>query len=173
MDIKATVQEFDQFLFEHQQAFSAVIIGGAALSLLKIISRVTNDIDVVNPKSLPLVVGQLAKEFAKRNHLPEGWLNCAPADVVSYLPKGWENRTEKIYKGKKLTLITLGRMDLILTKCWAYCDRQRDLDDLVAMSLTKEEIKKAHIWLKPLDQNPGWPDYVDQVMAALSKACGY
>jgi hypothetical protein len=171
MNIPDIIEKFDRYLNEHHQNFSAIIVGGAALSLLRVTSRVTNDIDVLNPNVLPEKVGLLTKEFALQNNLPESWINCGPSDVSTFLPEGWMARTRKIFSGKNLELITLGHGDLILTKCWAYCDRQRDLEDIVAMSPTINELKAAREWLKPLDSHPGWPDYVDKAMSILEKSC--
>ena len=169
MDIQDVALKFDQFLHDNDSSFHAVVIGGAALSLLKVISRVTNDIDVLEPKTLPKKVDQLAKEFAISHHLPPNWLNCGPADVMDYLPKGWQSRTQKIFDGKNLKLKTLGRQELLMTKCWAYCDRERDLDDIIALRPSKDELIKIREWLKPLDANPQWPEYVDKIVAKLEK----
>jgi hypothetical protein len=40
---------FDDFLFWKKKQFSAVVIGGGALSLLDIITRETQDIDILDP----------------------------------------------------------------------------------------------------------------------------
>ncbi len=171
MNIKEVIKNFDKFLHEHDESFSATIIGGAALTLLKVTSRTTHDVDILNPKTIPDKISQLSKEFAMKNNLPENWLNCGPADVVNYLPKDWEKHTRKVFEGESMELTTLGRKELIMTKCWAYCDRERDLDDIIALSPTKQELKETREWLKPLDANPGWPEYVDKAMTKLEQAC--
>ena len=43
MIVKETLQQFDKFLFKRGLRFEAVVIGGAALDLLGVISRPTKD----------------------------------------------------------------------------------------------------------------------------------
>ncbi len=45
------------------------------------------------------------------------------------LPIGWEERLVTLHIGKAVTLKTLGRLDLLMTKLFAMCDRQQDIDD--------------------------------------------
>ncbi len=173
MDVLSVIQKFDQFLEENgHMTFEATIVGGAALTLLKLISRATNDVDILYPKQLPSSIRNAAEAFAKENHLPLEWLNCGPAESATYLPKGWDQRLENVFQGKCLRLVTLGRIELLMTKCWAYCDRERDLPDIVALKPTSSELDKIEAWLKPLDANPDWPSYVVKIFLSLRKECG-
>ena len=63
MDPKTVIAEFDQFLAIRSLHFEAVIIGGAALALLGIISRQTRDCDILDP-IVPDNILNAAKEFA-------------------------------------------------------------------------------------------------------------
>jgi hypothetical protein len=45
-----TIEAFDRFLRDQGLRFDAVVIGGAALSLLGVVSRPTKDVDILVPK---------------------------------------------------------------------------------------------------------------------------
>jgi len=64
MEITDLFQKFDQFLLQKQQSSSAIIIGGAALNLLGVVSRYTRDCDVLDPV-IPVDIIKSSKEFAK------------------------------------------------------------------------------------------------------------
>ena len=89
------------------------------------------------------------------------------AKLVEDLPAGWQQRTQPLYAGKHLELSTLGRVDLIRAKFWAMCDRMRDLEDVVALAPTDEEIELAANWVVPLDGNPKWSRHVATNVALL------
>ncbi len=44
------IEAFDRFLRDRGLQFDAVVIGGAALSLLGVVSRPTKDVDILVPK---------------------------------------------------------------------------------------------------------------------------
>ena len=159
------IPAFDQFLGHKGLNFTAIAIGGAALSVLGIVSRHTRDLDVLAP-AIPEGVQNAAVEFAHRHALSEDWLNTGPSSLTRDLPAGWQERTQPLYAGKHLELSTLSRLDLIRAKLWAMCDRMRDLEDLVALAPSDQEINLAAAWVIPLDGNPNWPDHV-QVNVAL------
>lgn len=167
MEVVDVVKRFDEYLTARNYTFEATVVGGAALTLLQVISRVTNDIDIITPGQLPAFIQKAAEDFAIDEQLPVGWLNCGPADVGRFLPVGWESRCRSVYDGVSLRLITLGRLEMLMTKCWAYCDRERDLQDIVALRPSAEEIDVIVQWLLPLDANPGWPAYVEKLFSAL------
>jgi hypothetical protein len=53
MDSRNLLERFDLFLEELGVGFEAIVVGGAALNLLGVISRTTKDCDVLDPKSRP------------------------------------------------------------------------------------------------------------------------
>ena len=73
---KETIAEFDRFLSCRGLEFDAVIVGGAALGLLGIISRETRDCDILHP-ALPDEIASAAREFAagRDEPLDAEWLN--------------------------------------------------------------------------------------------------
>ena len=63
MEPQAIIPRFDAFLHARQLQFEGVILGGAALVLLKVITRETQDCDVLEP-SLPEDIAAASREFA-------------------------------------------------------------------------------------------------------------
>ncbi len=171
------LQQFDAYLTAQGLSFDAIVIGGAALAILGTITRETQDCDVLSPK-IPDDIQAAAKEFsrkiiAKGGDLKSDWFNNGPASLMEVLPKEWRTRTQALFSGQALNLQTLGRSDLLLSKFFAYCDRQQDLPDCIALKPTKTEILDSIDWLRYQDANPGWPDHVNKSMAALAKRLGY
>jgi hypothetical protein len=164
MDVLKIIQAFDKFLEKEGVKFEATIIGGAALSVMKIISRETIDVDCLSPK-IPDNILACADKF--RSTYPEfnlipNWLNNGPDSLLQDLGPDWENRTVEIFKGKSIHLKTLARIDLIKTKMFAYCDRLTDLQDCIALDPNEDELKEVLKWIKQRDSNPGWPEYVEK-----------
>lgn len=177
MKPKETLIEFDLYLEERGLQFEAVVIGGAALALLGVISRETQDCDVLDP-NIPEDVAKAARKFGaearkKGIDLKEDWFNNGPQSLKDVLPKGWQSRFEKLYFGKALSLHTLGRSDLLKSKLFAYCDRGQDLIDCVALKPIQQELSEALEWIKAQDANPGWPDHVEKRIARLAKRLGH
>ena len=171
MDIKKTIESFDNYLAQKGEHFDAVIVGGAALNLLSVTSRVTQDIDVLDPGALPQKIKAYAEDFAKDKNLPPNWLNTGPADLVNHLPDGWQDRKQPVFSGKAINLETLGADELLLSKCWAYLDRERDKEDIISMKPSEKELEEVAKLIKPLDAHPDWPKYVDQMFEGLKKEC--
>jgi hypothetical protein len=178
MDPKKILTQFDHFLAANDAQFSGVVIGGSALVLTGTINRKTEDVDILSP-AIPQEILKLAeafrKDLKKRGvELIDNWLNNGPDQLLNALPKDWKKRTTVIFNGKALQLSTLGRMELLKSKLWAYCDRQdTDRDDLLKMKPTKEELLDNLPWVQEQDGNPDWPAYVDNRFRRLAKDLGY
>ena len=158
-------------------SLEAVVIGGAALGLLGIVSRHTRDCDVLFPK-LPEVIVFAAKEFAagirkEGEQLDDGWLNDNALPVADLLPDGWKDRLHELYKSNALTLMTLGRGDFLLTKLFGFCDRGTDLGDCLALAPTRDELIASRAWLQKQDAHPGWPAHVEESLRNLARRMGY
>lgn len=171
------VKKFDLYLDKKGLTFEAVVIGGAALSILGIISRQTQDVDVLDPE-IPKDIMEAAKSFAKEEgiaetSLKENWLNHGPESLRKYLRKNWRLRTQELFSGKAITFTTLGRTDLIGTKLLAYCDRGTDLKDCLDLKPTRDELLELLPWLQDYDTNPGWPKYLQSQIEDIAKRMGY
>src|SRR5215469_11395177 len=84
---------FDRYPEARSLHFDAVVIGGAALNLLGVVSRLTKDCDILFPE-IPEEIANASKTFAlevRRNggDLGDEWLNNGPASLQTQLPPGW------------------------------------------------------------------------------------
>lgn len=160
MNIKETINVFEQKLTSINQSLEIIICGGAAIHLLGYSNRPTKDIDVLLPK-LPDFLSPLIQEIAQEHRLPKDWLNNGPENLIYDLETGWKERITTIYQGKYLTIKVLSRQDLIFSKLYAMCDRRQDVQDLLAMKVTEEELQTAGEQVRQMDGNPDWPAWVD------------
>ena len=177
MNPKETIEQFDDYLAEQGLSLSAVVVGGAALGLLGVVSRQTQDCDIIYPQ-LPEVIRAASSRFAADQRrrgidLREDWLNNGPASLTRDLPAGWEERLQPAFQGKVVTLRTLGRLDLLRSKVFSLCDRAIDISDCVALAPTHEELVQIRPWLVERDGNTGWPGHVSEVLADLGRRLGH
>ena len=174
---RETIRLFDLFLEERGLRLEAVVIGGAALALLGVVGRETRDCDVLHP-TLPEDIAEAAVAFARERQrknevLGEDWLNNGPSSLVRELPLGWEERLRVAYQGQAVRLTTLGRVDLLLTKLFALCDRGEDLEDCVALAPSDAELEEALPWVLDRDASELWPDHVKATFESLERRLKY
>jgi hypothetical protein len=175
MKPRNTIAAFDVFLAEKGRGLSlnAVIIGGAALGLLGVVSRETRDCDVLFP-ALTGEIREASRKFAafyrQQGHdLVDDWLNDKPSSLVDVLPHGWRDRLRNVFEGRVVTLKTLSRMYLLRSKLFALCDRGLDLQDCIGLAPTNEELSEITPWLEEQDGNPDWPEHVRRTLADLQE----
>ena len=169
--MKDVIIAFDLYLNELDIKFDSVVIGGGALILMNIVNRSTRDVDCLDPE-IETVVKQSSIDFAKKFkqfNLIENWLNNGPITLCQNLPVDWRSRLEIIYQGQSITLRTLGRSDFLKTKIFAYCDRDIDLEDCVALKPTPDEISDAADWVYLQDASELWPARVEHMVSLLKK----
>lgn len=177
MDPRVTIQAFDAFLARRGLSLDAVIVGGAALGLLGIISRPTRDCDVLHPR-VPAAIQSAARDFAAECRgageiLADEWLNNGPSSLIDDLPDGWADRLQIAHEGEAVTLRTLGRLDLLRSKLFALCDRAIDLPDCLALRPSKDELEELLPWLEARDANPDWPAHVRATIDDLGQRLGH
>ena len=167
---------FDEYLGTRKLSFTGTIIGGAALIVMEVLDRATQDVDCLDP-TIPDDIKQASITFAAETAvdlaLKEDWLNNGPARLQDDLPKGWKRELVHIYDGRHLSLYTLGRLDLLRSKLFAYCDRQQDLEDCEALKPTVAELHTCLPWLVDRDANPMWPAHVKTSLVRLAEGMGY
>ena len=132
------------------------------------------NVDCINPM-IPNVIKQAALDFKESNpalHLWENWLN-GPISLTDDPPSGWQERTVSLFEGDLISFRTLGRIDLLMTKLFALCDKQQDRDDCIALSPTQQELDQCLAWLYERDGNPYWPDNVRLSLQKLARELGY
>ncbi len=169
-----TIALFDEYLFSKGLTLDAVVVGGSALDLLGVISRQTKDCDVLHP-ALSDEIAAAAREFAAEQRargasLAEDWLNNGPASLMNDLPEGWVDRLQPVWKGRAIALQTLGRLDLLRSKMFAWCDRDIDYLDCLALRPTMQELAQIAPWLEARDGNPDWPAHVRERLAVMAEA---
>lgn len=177
MDVRKTIEQFDEYLANQNLSFEAVIIGGAALVLLNVIERATRDCDVLVPQ-LSIPIATAATAFAKETQdtlspLDSDWLNNGPSSLTKVLPPDWSERLEIVFTGKALILKSLGRSDMLLSKLFALCDRGTDLIDCLALKPTRTELNDSLEWLKSQDANTLWPEHVSATIKDLAERLSY
>jgi hypothetical protein len=174
MTPQAILTAFDRYLADRGLRLEAVVVGGAALNLLGVVSRPTKDCDVLHP-TLPAAITDAARAFAAevRVHgdvLIDDWLNNGPASLVPQLRAGWQDRLQPLVAGRALVLRTLGRDDLLCSKLFALCDRGLDRGDCVALAPTRDELLAVLPWLEQQDANPDWPAHVRATLDDLGRS---
>lgn len=177
MHPRETLQRFDAFLALRGASLDAILVGGAALDLLGVISRETRDCDVIHP-DLSKSILDAAQAFAQVESragwpLAPDWLNNGPASLTRALPVGWQTRIQTVFTGAALTLHTLGRRELLFTKVFALCDRGTDLKDCLALCPTGPELMELTPWVQEQDANPQWPEHVDATLRDLARRLGH
>jgi len=173
MTPRETLEAFDRYLTARGLRLDAIVIGGAALNLLGIISRATKDCDILDPP-MPALIADAARSFAAESRkrgmeLQDDWLNNGPASLVSVLPPGWRERLQPVFSGISIELRCLGRMDLLRSKLFALCDRGFDLGDCLALAPAADELGAILPWLEQQDGNPAWPAHVRATLVDLGK----
>ena len=176
-ETQAILLSFDQYLTERRLQFDAVVIGGAALNLLGVVSRLTKDCDILHPE-IPKEIAEASRAFAielrvQGGTLQDNWLNNGPASLAGQLLPRWENRLQTVFVGKAICLRSLGREDLLCAKLFALCDRGIDLRDCIALAPSVNELESVLPWLERQDANPDWPAHVRATIADLRRRLGH
>lgn len=175
MDVRITLTKFDEYLAKRGVNFEAVVIGGAALNIMGVITRDTVDVDCLDP-NIPEEVLRHAAEFRKffpELKLIEKWINNGPDSLIRDLPRGWRKGLVSIFSGKALHLLTLSRSDLLRTKLFAFCDRDQDLQDCLALQPTASELDACVDWVSERDGNSDWPENVRRHFTILKERLGH
>jgi hypothetical protein len=148
-------------------SFDLVVIGGSALLAKGLVSRATQDVDVVAlvtagglvsavdlPPELLAAVARVARDF----EVPASWLNSGPAELLRFgLPPGFQERWETQRYGPGLTVRWASRFDQIHFKLYAAVDQAgKHLRDLRALQPTRDELVAAARWSREHDPSAGF-----------------
>lgn len=160
-------------------AYDLVVIGGSALLALGLISRSTQDVDVValagddglyEALPLPKPLASACRRVARDLDLPEDWLNSqAAADMLRLgLPQGFFDRLATRDYGAFLTVRYASRFDQIHFKLHAAVDRGggKHLSDLRELQPKEDELLAAARWARTHDPSDGF-------LAVLTDALAY
>lgn len=177
MQPRKMIQRFDAFVAGRGLRLDAVVVGGAALNLLGVVTRTTRDCDVLVPE-LSKEIKEASRTFAAEmrrlgDHLDDEWLNNGPSSLVRDLPSDWNKRLVVVFTGQAIELSCLGREDLLRAKLFALCDRALDLADCIALAPSPEELGSLHRWIEERDANPDWPEHVRATLDDLARKLGH
>jgi hypothetical protein len=155
------------------------IIGGSALLLSGLSTRVTHDVDVVavvaerrllDPAELPSAVLDAATEVAVDLNLDPAWINTGPSDLLRFgLPSGFLERAERFNFGA-LKVHVADRFDQIHFKLYAAADqgpRSKHTSDLRLLDPSREDLRMAAEWAQTHDPSPGFAESVQAVISYL------
>ncbi|MEM9281752.1 MAG: hypothetical protein AAGA96_08000 [Verrucomicrobiota bacterium] len=141
-----------------------LVSGGAALLATGLVSRVTNDVDVLG------VIGEIDRELDRCHRLPEfvskavrrvademdlrpNWLNASAGLLMigfDRFPPGviLADHVEREF-GSHLKITFIGRKGQLYLKMFAACgrDEDRDIEDLRALELSVEEAEEVATWI--------------------------
>jgi hypothetical protein len=150
-----------------RDSFWLVVCGGSALLAQKIISRSTEDVDILALRAgdgevhhafpIPEMLKVAASQVADELHLGANWLNSGASlnlPDLHLLPASFWQELETRDYGHYLKISFVTRSGLILLKTYAALNRAkpRDLGDLRTLAPTNVEIEAAVQWV--LDHIP-------------------
>lgn len=159
--------------------YELVVVGGSALLALGLVTRPTQDVDLValrDGEALRSVVPlpeplQIARDRVARDlDLPQEWLNAGPAALLDFgLPEGFLSRAERHDHGPALTVWYASRFDQIHFKLYATVDQGagKHEADLRALDPSAEELLAAARWTRTHDPSEGYRMVLRQVLVAF------
>jgi hypothetical protein len=159
-------------------AYDLIVIGGSALLALNLVSRPTQDVDVValiqdeefdEAMPLPEPLATARDQVARDLDLPGDWLNSQAAqDMLRLgLPSGFMSRLTRRDYGPALTVRWASRVDQIHLKLHATVDRGggKHFADLLALQPTSDELILAARWTRTHDPSEGFLSVLQEVLA--------
>ena len=117
---------------------SITLGGSAALLLAGELDRRTDDGDVVESSVDFARLLDSVRKVEMIEQAPAGWLNTSIQSYTHVLPADFRTRLVRLPRMGRLDVSLLGRPDVVLMK--AYAGRERDLQDLIAVAPSPEEL---------------------------------
>lgn len=174
INIQDSLKLLNYYLAKKGEKRTFVICGGASLVLQGIEGRGTADIDIVGPE-IDNLLREASLSVATDLGLHAKWLNDDVQKIFSKdIPIKWEARVFELFSASHLIVHSLSKLDMAALKFLAECDRQKDLQDLVDLSLSELEIDK--VVKHALTRNPGtdnWAEIVEMVNSKLKEKMKY
>lgn len=190
-ELEEALQAVGELLVADDAAEAVVVVGGASLSLLGLVSRTTRDVDVIAralsraseeaPESVVLIppdpfpepLRDAIRTVARDFRLPPDWMNTDVAlQWRGGLPPGLEK--DLVWRSYgNLDVGLVGRTSLLALKLFAAVDGAPGsvhFQDLVALGPTLEELRSAADWVRTQDASPVFGGMVQEVIdAALAR----
>ncbi|NOQ23460.1 MAG: hypothetical protein GQ565_12545 [Candidatus Aegiribacteria sp.] len=162
-----------------------VVCGGSALIAMGLVSRITDDVDIValvdahqqliSPVPFPGYLEESIKEVAILLNLHEHWLNYAPSSdsgglFQTGLPEGLLARAHRKDYGSHLTAYFIDRIDQIHFKVYASADSLGvHVDDLILLDPSHQEMENAARWCMTHDPSEGFR----MILISMYEQLGY
>lgn len=162
-----------------------VVCGGSALIAMGLVSRTTDDVDVValvdahqqliSPAPFPEYLEESIIEVAILMNLPEHWLNYGPSSDSGGLfqiglPEGLLARAHRKDYGSHLIAYFIDRIDQIHFKVFAAADRMGvHVDDLVSLDPSPREMENAARWCMTHDPS----EEFRMILVSMYEQLGY
>lgn len=182
-DLIAALRALGEILASQGEHAAVVVIGGTALIMQGLVTRVTRDVDVIAishdppererkvieaPEPLPDILTRAIARVARDYNLPDDWMNTTVGlQWKSGLPEGFEERIHwKQYNGLWVGLAD--RYDLIFFKLYAAADSEGPtsvhFQDLMALQPNNEELDAAAQWVRTQDPSAPFAQILDEVL---------
>jgi hypothetical protein len=185
-DLDEALTLVGELLAAEGHEYAVTILGGAALNLLGIVERTTDDVDILAfatprpggapeqgtlhepPEPMPEPLERAARTVARDLELDPAWLNTGPAlQWRAGLPPGLARRVEwRRYAA--LWVGVVDRYDLIFFKLFAAADSSGTgsvhYQDLLALRPSAEELEAAAAWVRTQDASPEFANVLDRVV---------
>lgn len=167
---------------EGSQAFDLVVCGGAALNAQGLVTRTTDDVDIlalvadetdVLAEPLPAGLVQAIARVARDHGLLAKWMNNGPTDMQRFgLPQGLLGRARAVQYGPQLTVRFIDRFDQIHLKLFALVDQGpgKHVRDFTALRPTHDEVLLAGQWCISQDPSEGFRTVLEQALLQLGFA---
>lgn len=121
--MKHALKRLDELL--PSPSISLILGGGGAMILAHNFPLGTTDMDAV-PKGIEISeLDPMVKQLAEELKLPFDWLNPYFSTFAHTLPSDYGSRLIEVFSGKNLTVLALGKEDMLIMKCFAH--RQKDV----------------------------------------------
>lgn len=157
----------EQLILANSPQVRMVVCGGSALIATGLVSRTTQDIDIlafmndlsmIDCEPLPQYLLDAAARVSRILKLPDDWINSGPAMQFRMgLPTGFQSRLQRVDIGEKLTVYYISRLDQIHFKTYAAADRGGyHVSDLRKLDPTEDELVIAAKWSMTQDVSEGF-----------------
>ena len=162
-----------------------VVCGGSALIAMELVSRTTDDVDVValvdahqqliSPAPFPEYLKESIREVAILMGLSGQWMNNGPSSdsgglFQTGLPEGLLARAYRKDYGSHLTAYFIDRVDQIHFKVFAAADILGvHVDDLVSLDPSPQELENAARWCMTHDPSEGFR----MILLSMYEQLGY
>lgn len=170
---------------EQGESFQLIVCGGAALRMMELHSRTTDDVDVlaladsndgglISPAPFPTALIRNSLIVAEEMNLASDWLNNGPSSGVGGLfqlglPKGLENRLSHFRYSQRLGVSYISRIDQIHLKLYASIDQPGSYhaSDLISLNPSSSELQMAINWALTHDNSLGFREVAKGFLRSL------